>query len=428
MNKLVRNIRIKKCIFSVIIIILFSVNALAGCDQVWNKAIEKPDDSIRIIYNVYAETFMDDTGSPVLEAKIVYPQIFNADSKNEIDIINQYLYEQMKAYRDIIATEGVYYAREDKDASVAGEYEFMIHTYTQTPKITYNGNGYLSIVYFRMEVTGGARPNIYLKAESFKVTTGERLSLEDFLGYRAESTVANVAAREIRLARQKGDTSYYDTYSRDVKRWYDPEDFYLSGKALTAFYQTDTIAPYTSGIPSFNISYNDFRMRKRVPAIPETDEQAELYIVAEELLERNHFVFSEVYGLSMLEMDMTKGNTIDKETYYPVIDPGFAEHEDLFTYLGKTYTTETVEKLLGNGMYKDVSGRLYGNPRVMDRSRYQYTIDWSNYGFEVVLESDIRAKLIIYNNEDDPARPKHINTSTELVKENGKWVLSGMIY
>jgi hypothetical protein len=428
MNKLVRNIRIVRKAICFILILLPITIVLSGCDFDWSTTVQKPDDSVRIVYNVYSETFTDEKGFPILEAKIIYPQIVNVDNKYVIDGINQYFYEQMKQYLDTIATDGVHYAQGDKEASVPGEYEFIVHSYTQTPKITYNGKGYLSLVYLRIEMTGGTRPNIYMLADSIKVTTGDRLSLTDLLGSRAVKTVSDIAAREIRLARQDANVQYFDTYKRDVERRYDPEDFYLSGKSLTVFYQTETIAPYPAGFPSFNIPYNDFRMRMKVPEIPETDEQAELYVIAEELLERNNFVFNEVYGLSMLDMDIPSGKT--NETLFPVIDPRFTRYDELVSYLRETYSMETVSTLLDNGMYKDVFGSLYGNPRSIEgnKNKFQYTVNWSNFSFEILLESDTKAKLTIYTNEEAAAGLKEIKISAELVKENGKWVLSKMVY
>lgn len=427
MNKLARNIRTAGSAFRFVLIFLALAIALSGCEYFLTLAGKRPDDSVRIIYNVYSETFTDDNGVPILDANIVYPQIVNEDNKYEIDDINHYLRDQMKAYLDIIATDGVQYARSDLVASVEAEYDFIIHTYTQMPKITYNGNGYLSILYLRMEFTGGTRPNIFLSADSFKVTTGDHLTLTDFLGAKATETVTDVAARKIRQAWQDNTVRYYDTYKRDVEKRYNTEDFYLSDKALSVFYQAETIAPYTAGFPTFDIPYNDFRMRKRVPAISGTDVLAELYIEAGELLERNNIIFSEIYGLSMLDMDIPKGKT--DETFFPVIDPRFTRYDDLAGYLRETYTAEVANGLLNNGMYKDVFGSLYGNPGSMaGKGEVRYTVDWSSYGFEVMQESDTKAKLIIYTNEETSSGPKEIKITAGLVNESGKWLLTKMVY
>ena len=75
MNKLARNIRIAGKVFYFILIFLTIAIAMSGCEYFRMSIGKKPDDSVRIIYNVYSETFTDDSGVPILEANIVYPRI-----------------------------------------------------------------------------------------------------------------------------------------------------------------------------------------------------------------------------------------------------------------------------------------------------------------------------------------------------------------
>ena len=118
-------------------------------------------ESVRVAWEVYSETFYDDDGVTLLDAKIVYPQIKNRDSSYLVDKLNSYFMERKDSYLDTIATDGFHYAKGDRDASVKGEYEFVRHSYTQTIEIKYNANGLISIIYERVEDTGGVRPNVF---------------------------------------------------------------------------------------------------------------------------------------------------------------------------------------------------------------------------------------------------------------------------
>lgn len=223
-------------------------------------------DEAQLIYNVYSRTISDEAdGQPLLSMKLVYPQIRNEAGSAAIDSLNLFFAEEKKVYEEEIERYGVRYAAQDKAAAATAEYPFTPHMYTQTPSIRYNGNGYVSVVYERMEETGGARTNLFYSADTLSLKDGIELTLPDFYGENAVKTVTSTVRRRLALMEESQDFIYYDSYKEDVKDLYDPEDFYLDGDRLKIFYQLDRIAPFPYGPVEFDFSLNDMRMQIEIP-------------------------------------------------------------------------------------------------------------------------------------------------------------------
>jgi len=383
-------------------------------------------DSVRVIYSVYKETFYDEQdGVPLLEATIVYPQIKGRSSSYLIAKLNSYFLESKDAYLHTITADGYHYAKGDKDASEEGEYEFEKHSYLQTIRITYNDNGLLSIVYDRVENTGGVRPNVYRTSDCFNLKSGRKLTLTDLLGPSGETIVYSVVRREIQTAEYKPGFIYYKNWKQDVEKLYNPQDFYITGSSVKVFYQPYTIAPYAKGVPEFDILLGDMRMRIKIPQSASADLSNLAYEEALGLIERNRTVFSEIYVLRMLPMRIPEERNLN-EYFFPVIDPRFTRYEELENYIRNTYSQKTSDELLSNGRYIDVYGSLYGDIR-MDAG-VGYYVNWQEYSYEVSDLTEESANLEISITEESPAGTKEIAISARMIKENGKWLLEKMIY
>jgi len=383
-------------------------------------------DSVNVIYCVYRETFYDERDRvPLIEATIVYPQISGGSGAYLIDKLNSYFIENRDSYLDTIITDGYHYAKGDRDASVEGEYEFVKHSYLQTIRVTYNGNGLLSIVYERVEDTGGVRPNVYQSSDCFNLKSGKRLTLTDLLGPGGESIVYSVARRDIYAAEGKPGFMYYKTWKEDVEKLYNPQDFYIAGASVKVFYQPHTIAPFAMGVPEFDISFDDIRMRMKIPQSSFAGVQNEAYEAAIGPIERNAVIFGEIYVLKMLDMEIPKKRD-QNEYLFPVTDPRFTRFEELENLLRNTYARDTADELLSNGRYVNVYGSLYGDIR--RNEKVNYNVNWREYSFEVKDLTDKSATLEIITTEELPSGTKRITISARMVKENGKWLLEKMIY
>lgn len=104
--------------------------------------------------------------------------------------------------------------------------------------------------YYANSVTGAAHPSNYQFSEQFDLTTGDRLSLNDFF------TDPETAKERILtlLAEKAADAGY----TRDMLEGEFKEDyFYLTDSAFVFYYQPDTLAPYAAGLLEFSIPYPD---------------------------------------------------------------------------------------------------------------------------------------------------------------------------
>jgi hypothetical protein len=166
-------------------------------------------------------------------------------------------------------------------------------------------------------------------------------------------------------------------------------------------------------------------MRINIPDAPSIEPLDGAYSDSCALLERNAVIFCEIYGAGMLKMD-APANSDRSEYLFPVTDPRFSRFDELKDYIESTYIRAEADKLLGNGRYADVYGSLYGDRR--KDSDMNYYVNWKTYSCEITGFSDSEAKLTAYTTNDTPEGARKVTISTNIIYENGVWLLEKMIY
>jgi len=209
-----------------------------------------------------------------------------------------------------------------------------------------------------------------------------------------------------------------------VRKNYSENDFVLGPNGIIFYYQLYTIAPYAAGIPTFELPYHEAgNLAVNIPPIKSNELEREAYLQAGKLIEANKDVYYNIFGLSMLPLDMPE-NAPEGQFLFPVKDERFKTFADLNNYISGIYVKSEADALMSSGRYIDKDGKLYGD--LSKDTGMGYYVDWNNYRYEVSDISETSAKITIYTVEDSPAGKEDKIIKVNMIKENGRWLLEKM--
>jgi len=385
---------------------------------------------VQISYRVYTETFRDDEdGSVLFDLKITYPEIKNPDNDSGIAAINEYYGIQFDHYISTIISEGRERAEADKEFAESSGSEFHPHAYECFPQITYNGSNLLSVLNTQYEYTGGAHPNSFRRSETFDVKTGKKLALNDILGGSKDEALEKVyqtVLMHIQEKEGKDDFFFFENYRDDLREYYAEDDFVLTENSIMFYYQLYAIAPYAAGFPEFELPFDEAGpLALNIPELPANQLEKEIYDRAGKLIDRNKLAFFEIFGLSMLHMEIPDKRA-DEEVLFPVKDERFTTFFELDAYVRSTYIKSEADALLSNGRYHNIEGKLYGD--LSKDGGMGYYVNWNDYCYDIGDISETSATLNLFTVEDSPAGTEDVGITVKMLKENGTWLLEKMFY
>jgi hypothetical protein len=401
-----------------------------------NETVSTPSDDassdseklspLKVSYKVYRETIKDDYGTDLAYFKFTYPYIDNPDNAEGITSINEYYKTQLDYFVTTVVSDGKKYALEAKKAAEEAGFDFFALAFEREPSIYYNDNNMLSVLNMDYENTGGAHPNSYWSSETFDVKTGRMVTLSDIFGLSKEKTLEKVYEIVInQIEETKGENScYFENYEENVKNYYSENDFVLGPEDIILYYQHYAIAPYAAGIPTFEFPYDnagDFAIE--ILPVKSNDNERDVYYQAGKLIEANREVFCDIFGLSMLPLEIPE-NIPEGQSVFPVKDNRFKTFSDLDNYIKGIYVKSEAEALMDSGRYIDKDGKLYGD--INKDTGMGYYVDWNNYRYELSEISETNATITIYIIDDSPAGKKERTIEIKMLKEDERWLLEKM--
>lgn len=242
----------KKLILTLFLV--FIIFTISGCNEKNTKS--SLDFSVDVEYNTLEKVVKNDINKDIINISITYPVIKNESNIEALDKINNYYIEFAQNYISDIESEEKEFAQEDFEAANDDNREFMPHEYASTVEIKYQGRllSFLNIQYMN---TWGAHPNSIQKSDTFDLTTGNKLTLEDVMGKSEDEVKKEILEKvisEIKKVEGTDEFYYYETYKDDIESTFNPEDYFLTNDGLCVFYQQYSIAPYVVGFPTFILS------------------------------------------------------------------------------------------------------------------------------------------------------------------------------
>lgn len=188
-------------------------------------------------------------GIKIISCHIVYPQ-FIGNSNFLVQLNKNYYKEAImkKEYCESILYQEAVQAL--LDGSKAFPYEIIA-----TLTLTLQTDDIISFYQEDYLYTGGANGQTKRIGQTLQTKSGHILHLRDFVQNKQTyvSCIQNDIIKQIESSQDID--NYFDNYTTLVKTTFQPQNFYLTSEGIVVFFDLYDIAPHSTGIPTFLISY-----------------------------------------------------------------------------------------------------------------------------------------------------------------------------
>lgn len=190
-------------------------------------------------------------GELVLKYHIEYPSIKGNTFENGIANFNYYNRDFAMEVRN--RSEGELYkeAVENYKYSKENGYPIMVYEVYMTFNITLNESNVISLYIDEYTFTGGAHGNTIRTSQNWNLLLGCMISLESLFPNNPYFML-NIL-KEINEQIAKEPEIYFENACSLVLDTFNPESFYLTPNNTVIYFQQYDIAPYSSGICTFDI-------------------------------------------------------------------------------------------------------------------------------------------------------------------------------
>ena len=206
----------------------------------------------KIIENVF-ENELYYKNTVVLKYVIKYPKILN----NNIGAIrfNNFNYEKAINLKYYAETDLFNEAKELYDFNVSNGYPIMVYEIVSDYTITYNKNSIVSLYSDEFIYSGGAHGITTRSSQNWNINLGRQFTLNALFNNNCDYVLYILKEINFQIEEQISNESnqYFDNYCSLVLNTINLNNFYMSPGYITIFFQQYDIAPYSSGIPTFNI-------------------------------------------------------------------------------------------------------------------------------------------------------------------------------
>lgn len=133
----------------------------------------------------------------------------------------------------------------------------MVYELIVVPTVTYFENGFISFYSDEYTFSGGAHGSTIRSSQNWDLMTGLNISLwdlfpqEDYL-----LMILKEMNQQIAEQTKNGTNQYFDNSCQLVLDTFKMDQFYFTKNDVIIYFQQYDIAPYSSGIPTFEIPHN----------------------------------------------------------------------------------------------------------------------------------------------------------------------------
>lgn len=209
----------------------------------------------RIIENVFEkELYYKNT--VILRYTIKYPEILNS-SIGSIKF-NKFNYEKAIKLKQHAESDLFEEAKELYVYNESNGYPVMVYEVILDYTITYNQNSIVSLYSDEYIYSGGAHGNTTRSSQNWNIIFAMQFSLNDLFNNNCNYVLGILKNINNQIEQQitDGTNQYFENYCSLVLNTIDLNNFYLNPGYITIFFQQYDIAPYSSGIPTFDIKNN----------------------------------------------------------------------------------------------------------------------------------------------------------------------------
>lgn len=138
-------------------------------------------------------------------------------------------------------------------------------------EVTYNRGGLWSL-YTQSRETAASGPSLLTRrGDTWDLNGGYPVELSSFFPPRSgwKKRLLALAAEEIRRQEQAGISRYHKGWRQELRRRFNPQNYYLMAEGLAYFFPMYAIAPSAEGIPVFTMPYGTELLPPPAGALPE---------------------------------------------------------------------------------------------------------------------------------------------------------------
>lgn len=125
-------------------------------------------------------------------------------------------------------------------------------------RVTYNKGGLWSLYTESRETLGGPAL-VTRRGDTWDLAAGYPIPLKDFFpaGTGWKKLLLTRAAAEVERRERAGAGRWRENWRRELRRRFNPQNFYLTEEGLAYFWPMYAIAPASEGVPVFQLPYGD---------------------------------------------------------------------------------------------------------------------------------------------------------------------------
>jgi hypothetical protein len=196
----------------------------------------------------------------MIDINIAYPQVVIVNNVQSSTNISKYYKETSQNLLNYASSEMYKEAEAEYLDSVKNNFTFRQYTVMMAYEVPFNQNEFLSVFYDVYEYTGGAHGNTTRYADSWYLPNGRQLTLANFFNSNVYKSVifSNIISQINTQIMQGNEKMYFDDYQKNIFKYFDEKNYYLTPEGFAIFFPLYTIAPYVSGIVTFVIPYDAF--------------------------------------------------------------------------------------------------------------------------------------------------------------------------
>lgn len=187
----------------------------------------------------------------ILTYKIQYPEIIESSYSLGKEIFNSYNEQNVKEQVKYIEGELFKQAKEVYHYHKEHGYPIMIFELILETNITYNQEKFVSLYQDRYLFQGGAHGTTLRTSQNWDLQMVKQIPLYFF--YQSNPYFLLDILKQINQQIETNKENYFEDYCSLVLDTFHPESYYITSSNLVIYFQQYDIAPYSSGIPQFQL-------------------------------------------------------------------------------------------------------------------------------------------------------------------------------
>lgn len=209
------------------------------------------------IHTQAIENLYFDRAKPILESKIRYPELEGKLRRDAEERFNR-TYEQNARLRNRTVRDTLLPQAKREAAQAAEEgFPFQMQSYIRTFEVTRLSLPYVSLYFDTYRYTGGTHGMTERTGNTWDMRKGTTVPLSHFIRQDTQTEIL----RRIRAVIGEQDRDWFDDAEQVAVTQFDPKRYYLTDSSFLFFYPLYMLAPYSEGIPTFEIPFSDLNIR-----------------------------------------------------------------------------------------------------------------------------------------------------------------------